>query len=109
MAQSMVVSLIHIIHIFNYYLKLALWALFRNNLLIIIFFNIIKILSDKLSKLNFDQNDCLLSLYICLFITLWPIIPTGNFFHNWLCIIYYLPLGLLIYIQNLKNINETNY
>ena len=77
-------------------------------LLIIILFNIIKILSDKLSKLNFDQNDYLLSLYICSFITLWPIIPTGNFFHNWLCIIYYLPLGLLIYIQNFQKRNETN-
>ena len=45
-----------------------------------------------------DFGLCLLSSY---FITLFPILPSGNFFNNWLSIIIYYPLGFLIYI--LKN------
>ncbi len=48
-----------------------------------------------------DQQIC---LYISLFITLFPLIPTNSFFNNWICIIYFLPLGFLLntYSQNLK-------
>ena len=39
---------------------------------------------------------------ICIFasflITLWPIIPSGNFFTNWLNIIYYFPIGFFMWI-----------
>jgi hypothetical protein len=33
----------------------------------------------------------------CLFVSLWPIIPTGSFFNNWINVIYYLPIGFLIW------------
>ena len=47
-----------------------------------------------------DLGLCLLSSY---FITLFPILPSGNFFNNWLSIIIYYPLGFLIYtIKNNK-------
>ncbi len=47
-----------------------------------------------------DLGLCLLSTY---FITLFPILPSGNFFNNWLSIIMYYPLGFLIYtIKNNK-------
>ena len=40
-------------------------------------------------------------LFTALIITLWPIVPTGNFFNNWLSIIYYMPIGFLIFfLQN---------
>ena len=42
-----------------------------------------------------DLGLCLLSSY---FITFFPILPSGNFFNNWLSIIIYYPLGFLIYI-----------
>jgi O-antigen ligase len=42
-----------------------------------------------------DLGLCLLS---CYFITFFPILPSGNFFNNWLSIIIYYPLGFLIYI-----------
>jgi hypothetical protein len=35
-----------------------------------------------------------------IFVTLWPIIPSGNFFNGWLNIIYYLPIGFLIWSLN---------
>lgn len=36
------------------------------------------------------------------FIFLWPIIPTGSFFHNWTFSSYYFPMGFLIYFYKLK-------
>ncbi len=56
------------------------------------------------NKLNSEYNFkvCLIS---CFLITLWPFIPTGNFFNNWLNIIYYLPLGFFISLiyRDIKN------
>ena len=37
---------------------------------------------------------CLISFY---FMILWPLIPTGSFFNNYLSIIYYIPLGFIIW------------
>ena len=42
-----------------------------------------------------DLGLCLLSSY---FVTFFPLLPSGNFFNNWLSIIIYYPLGFLIYI-----------
>ena len=39
---------------------------------------------------------------IAIFINIWPIVPTGNVFNNWLSIIYFLPLGLLLYSLDLN-------
>jgi len=58
-----------------------------------VIFNIIKFYIYKFKN---KQNDVLILLYICLFLTLWPIIPNGNFFHNWLNIIYFLPMGFIL-------------
>jgi hypothetical protein len=35
-------------------------------------------------------------------ISLWPLLPSGNFFGNWLNVIYYLPLGFIMYNLNKK-------
>ena len=43
-----------------------------------------------------DYQICLLA---CIFITIWPISPNGNFFNNWLMIIYSLPIGF--YLQSI--------
>jgi len=42
-------------------------------------------------------TDFSISLLACLFVSLWPIIPTGSFFNNWINVIYYLPIGFLIW------------
>ena len=43
--------------------------------------------------------------FLCSFlISLFPIIPSGNFFNGWLNIVYYLPLGF--YLSYKKNINK---
>tara|TARA_B100001057_G_scaffold261181_1_gene261393 strand:+ start:11392 stop:12714 length:1323 start_codon:yes stop_codon:yes gene_type:complete len=44
-------------------------------------------------------NDNIILFLAPLFITLWPIVPSGNFFNNWLSIIYFLPIGFIIYFS----------
>jgi len=37
------------------------------------------------------------ALLIGIFINLWPIIPTGNFFNNWISMIYFIPISYYLY------------
>ena len=48
-------------------------------------------------------SDYQICLYAALLITLWPLVPTGNFFNNYISIIHYLPIGFLIFSYD-KNI-----
>lgn len=45
-------------------------------------------------------------LFLSIFLNLWPIIPTFNFFNNWINVIFYIPIGFLLYFkkQNKKNV-----
>ena len=45
-------------------------------------------------------SDFSICIMAAIFINIWPIIPTGNFFNNWISIVYYLPLGF--YFSNLS-------
>jgi O-antigen ligase len=36
-------------------------------------------------------------LIISILINLFPLIPSGNFFNNWMNFLFYLPIGFLIY------------
>jgi O-antigen ligase len=52
-----------------------------------------------------DYQVCLLA---GILITVWPLTTNGNFFHNWLMIVYSLPAGFYlhsIYGKNRKNIS----
>ncbi len=49
----------------------------------------------KKKQLVSDEAICLLA---CCFINLFPLLPSGNFFNNWLSIIIYYPVGFLIFI-----------
>jgi hypothetical protein len=48
--------------------------------------------------LNHEINLFKVFLLMSFVITLWPVIPSGNFFSNWLNVIYYLPVGFFIWI-----------
>ena len=41
-----------------------------------------------------DNN---ISYMIAIYCSLFPILPTGNIFNNWLSIVFYLPIGFLIH------------
>ena len=62
-------------------------------------FNLLKILIKK----NINYFDlCKYSLLICIFINTFPFVPTGNFFNNWLSVIYFLPISLYLYLLDAK-------
>ncbi len=72
-------------------------------LLLKIFIN--KFIFKKITKIS-NYELCLL---ISFFITLWPLIPSGNFFNNWINILYFFPLGFYLEekIKFSIKINET--
>jgi len=66
----------------------------------------------QLKSIVLRQKRYLTDYQVCLLagilITVWPLSPNGNFFHNWLAIVYSLPVGFYlhsIYGKNRKNIN----
>ena len=56
----------------------------------------IKHLLFKLLYKKIIFTDFQLGLMSCFLISLWPIVPTGDFYNNWLNIIYYFPLGIFL-------------
>ena len=64
---------------------------------------IINIFRDK-NLSNIFISDFQLCLSSCILISLWPLSPSGNFFNNWLSIVYYLPAGFILYSFKLKKI-----
>jgi O-antigen ligase len=56
----------------------------------------------KLIKKSILFNDFEIALLSALLISLWPLVPTGNFFGNWISVIYYLPVGFLLFSLNKK-------
>lgn len=65
-----------------------------------------KILKIKFNTKQNDLDDVKFFLYIAIFISLWPLSPTGSFFNNWLNIIYYLPIAFILHLDE-KNKNFT--
>lgn len=54
------------------------------------------------SKFIFRKSfkpDYYMCFIIAIFINLWPLMPTGNFFNNWISIIYYIPVGFILYFH----------
>ena len=60
----------------------------------------------KLSAKNiFDKYELSKGVMLsAIFINLWPLIPSGNFFNNWISMIYFYPIGFYLYF---KHLNET--
>ncbi|MDB4226811.1 O-antigen ligase family protein [Candidatus Pelagibacter sp.] len=61
---------------------------------------VFKLMWDKKGIIN-DFEVCLLS---AILISLWPFSPSGSFFNNWMSIVYYFPVGLLLW-QRAKSKN----
>jgi len=61
----------------------------------------VKCLNNK--PLFSDLEICLL---ISVYLTLWPIIPSGNFFNNWLSIVFFYPMGLIMWALSEKKIRH---
>ena len=63
---------------------------------LLICYYLIKHLFFRLFKKLVIFDNFQIALFCSLTITLWPVIPNGNFFNNWLNVIYFLPIGFLI-------------
>ncbi len=66
----------------------------------------------QFKSILFNQKRFLTDYQVCLLagmlITLWPLTPNGNFFNNWLMIVYSLPVGF--YLQSIySNYNQKNF
>jgi len=100
-------------HPHNSYLQLlAEVGIFGFSFLVLLLFGTIYSLF-KLNKIkprihtnNMKYYYLYLSSLICVFITLFPFIPNGSFFNNWVNVIYYFPLGLLMYSNHQLNKNK---
>ena len=53
-------------------------------------------------------NDFQISLLVCIFISVWPLMPSGNLFNNWISVIYFYPVGFLIWTLNRKDCNKND-
>ena len=71
------------------------------SIFVILCVNSIKIIYSK-----YFTGNRISPLKVCLFasflITLWPIVPSGNFFTNWLNVVYYLPVGFFLWVFQKK-------
>ena len=53
-------------------------------------------------KNKYIISDYKISLLSCIYISVFPFVPSGNIFNNWMSVIYFLPIGFLF-------LNEKNY
>lgn len=50
--------------------------------------------------------DYLVSMYSVAFIFIWPLVPNGSFYNNWLNVMIFLPVPFLLYFINSITINK---
>ena len=68
-----------------------------------ILINIIKIILKYFRLSNLQNKDlCLFFLLLNVLNSINPLLPSGNFFNNWLSIIFYFNIGILIFAFNIK-------
>ncbi len=60
-------------------------------------FKMLNHLKGALFKKHYLFNDFQICLLAAIFITIWPFAPSGNFFNNWISIIYYFPVGFFLW------------
>jgi O-antigen ligase len=72
--------------------------------LLVLCFTIVKLILNHIvlfiKKREYLLSDFQICLIACFIMTLWPIIPTMNFFSNWMNVIFYLPVGFFLYSLN---------
>tara|TARA_Y100000389_G_C17435234_1_gene505089 strand:- start:375 stop:1589 length:1215 start_codon:yes stop_codon:yes gene_type:complete len=91
-------------HSHNYYLQfLSENGLFNFAILLIIFIyvtiKLIKLINDNFSK-NLKRSNSLIFAYAGVFISLFPLIPSGSFFNGWLLIIFFMYISLINFFES---------
>ena len=57
----------------------------------------IKHLIFKIFRKKHYLDDFLICLISAVMISLWPFSPSGSFFNNWMSIVYFLPVGIILW------------
>jgi O-antigen ligase len=65
-------------------------------------YKIVKLSLKKIKKNLFNREKFEAFIFLSIFITFFPMIPSGNFFHNWLLIIIHLPIGFYLAYRHNK-------
>ena len=96
-------------HPHNTYVQLLSETGILSFILIFSLFLLVIIILFKQFYYKFFKKEIFLSnLEICIlihiFISLFPLTPTGSFFNNWTSIIYYYPVGILLWLFRNKKI-----
>ena len=92
-------------HPHNFYVQLLaetgiIGFLFLFSALSYVFFTALKQLKSIIFRQKRPLTDYQVCLLAGLLISLWPFSPNGNFFNNWLMIVYSLPVGF--YLQSIS-------
>ena len=98
-------------HPHNFYVQLLsetgiIGFLFIFSALCYVLFTALRQLKAIILKQKRPLTDYQVCLLAGLLITLWPFAPTGNFFNNWLIIVYSLPVGF--YLQSVYSRKKNN-
>lgn len=100
-------------HPHNYYFQLLVETGVLGFLIIlsVFLFSFVKVFKSCFLKLDLPEYEFF--IYLSIFINLWPIAQTGNFFNNWISILSYLPVGFLLYFSKISssknNIFDKNF
>ena len=81
--------------------------IFGLSIFFITIFFITKHLIYKFFRNKIIYNDFQLCLLSAMVISIWPFVPTGGIFNNWLNIIYFFPVGL--FLNSVYSHEETKY
>ena len=100
-------------HPHNFYVQLlAETGIIGFSFLFSVFVYVLYCVYRQFKTIVLRQKRYLTNYQVCLLagilITVWPLTTNGNFFHNWLMIVYSLPVGFYlhsIYGKNKKNIS----
>jgi O-antigen ligase len=92
LSETGVIGFIFIFGLFIIVIKILVTNFYRSFILT----------KKKINYVSSNFSNAKMCLLIAIFISISPFSPSGNFFNNWLSIIYFYPIGFLIYLDKYK-------